>query len=237
MPKISHRVKDSDNESDSDIDDVSVLSSRDKHIRGYRDVENMSKFNIILGMIKTRQNVKKNKDLMPIYMRSKQLFDEIVEEQNKQVTYLQNIIRHLDSILHDHLSPPEGQISSKKNKKVAKSGSNIGKQEDHVIQDIIKEKQKVGRLLIKMRMVLNKLNEIDALTHITPERMAAFSPDDFNIQMDDNVDIDDDVDGEDIVFMLNDPNDQFYSSSDEGHDDDGSDDDGSDDDGSDEDDN
>ena len=217
MPKISHRVKDSDNESDSDINDVSVLSSRDKHIRGYRDVENMSKFNIILGMIKTRQNVKNNKDLMPIYMRSKQLFDEIVEEQNKQVTYLQNIIRHLDSILHDHLSPPDGQISSKKNKKVAKTGSNIGKQEDHVIQDIIKEKQKVGRLLIKMRMVLNKLNEIDALTHITPERMAAFSPDDFNIQMDDNIDIDDhEVDGEDIVFMLNDPNDQFYSSSDEG---------------------
>lgn len=221
MPKISHRVKDSDNESDSDINDVSVLSSRDKHIRGYRDVENMSKFNIILGMIKTRQNVKNNKDLMPIYMRSKQLFDEIVEEQNKQVTYLQNIIRHLDSILHDHLSPPDGQISSKKNKKVAKTGSNIGKQEDHVIQDIIKEKQKVGRLLIKMRMVLNKLNEIDALTHITPERMAAFSPDDFNIQMDDNVDIDDhEVDGEDIVFMLNDPNDQFYSSSDEGDSDD-----------------
>ena len=154
--QISGSVKDSDNESDSDIDDVSVLSSRDKHIRGYRDVENMSKFNIILGMIKTRQNVKNNKDLMPIYMRSKQLFDEIVEEQNKQVTYLQNIIRHLDSILHDHLSPPDGQISSKKNKKVAKSGSNIGKQEDHVIQDIIKEKQKVGRLLIKMRMVLNK---------------------------------------------------------------------------------
>ena len=220
MPKISHRVKDSDNDNESDSDDVSVLSSRDKHIRGYRDVENMSKFNIILGMIKTRQNVKNNKDLMPIYMRSKQLFDEIVEEQNKQVTYLQNIIRHLDSILHDHLSPPEGQISSKKNKKVAKSGSNINKQEDHVIQDIIKEKQKVGRLLIKMRMVLNKLNEIDALTHITPERMAAFSPDDFNIQMDNNVDIDDDVDGEDIVFMLNDPNDQFYSSSDEGDSDD-----------------
>lgn len=217
MPKISHRVKESDNESDSDIDDVSVLSSRDKHIRGYRDVENMSKFNIILGMIKTRQNVKNNKDLMPIYMRSKQLFDEIVEEQNKQVTYLQNIIRHLDSILHDHLSPPDGQISSKKNKKLAKTVSNIGKQEDRVIQDIIKEKQKVGRLLIKMRMVLNKLNEIDALTHITPEIMNAFSPDDFNIQMDDNVDFDqDDVDGEDIVFMLNDPNDQFYTSSDEG---------------------
>lgn len=217
MPKISHRVKESDNESDSDIDDVSVLSSRDKHIRGYRDVENMSKFNIILGMIKTRQNVKNNKDLMPIYMRSKQLFDEIVEEQNKQVTYLQNIIRHLDSILHDHLSPPDGQISSKKNKKLAKTVSNIGKQEDRVIQDIIKEKQKVGRLLIKMRMVLNKLNEIDALTHITPEIMNAFSPDDFNIQMDDNVDFDqDDVDGEDIVFMLNDPNDHFYTSSDEG---------------------
>lgn len=222
MPKISHRVKDSDNESDSDIDDVSVLSSRDKHIRGYRDVENMSKFNIILGMIKTRQNVKNNKDLMPIYMRSKQLFDEIVEEQNKQVTYLQNIIRHLDSILHDHLSPPDGQISSKKNKKPtnARTGKD-DKSQDHVIQDIIKEKQKVGRLLIKMRMVLNKLNEIDALTHITPERMAAFSPDDFNIQMDDNVDIDDhEVDGEDIVFMLNDPNDQFYSSSDEGDSDD-----------------
>ena len=222
MPKISHRVKDSDNESDSDIDDVSVLSSRDKHIRGYRDVENMSKFNIILGMIKTRQNVKNNKDLMPIYMRSKQLFDEIVEEQNKQVTYLQNIIRHLDSILHDHLSPPDGQITtSKKHKKTtnARTGKD-DKSQDHVIQDIIKEKQKVGRLLIKMRMVLNKLNEIDALTHITPERMAAFSPDDFNIQMDDNVDIDDDVDGEDIVFMLNDPNDQFYSSSDEGDSDD-----------------
>ena len=221
MPKISHRVKENDKESDSDIDDVSLLSSRDKHIRGYRDVENISKFNIIVGMIKTRQNVKNNKDLMPIYMRSKQLFDEIVEEQNKQVTYLQNIIRHLDSILHDHLSPPEGQITtSKKHKKVAKSGSNIGKQEDHVIQDIIKEKQKVGRLLIKMRMVLNKLNEIDALTHITPERMAAFSPADFNIQMDDNVDHDGDVDGEDIVFMLNDPNEQFYSSSDEGDSDD-----------------
>jgi hypothetical protein len=155
-------------------------------------------------------------------MRSKQLFDEIVEEQNKQVTYLQNIIRHLDSILHDHLSPPDGQITTSKHKKTtnARTGKD-DKSQDHVIQDIIKEKQKVGRLLIKMRMVLNKLNEIDALTHITPERMAAFSPDDFNIQMDDNVDIDDhEVDGEDIVFMLNDPNDQFYSSSDEGDSDD-----------------
>ena len=228
MPRISHRVNDLDRESD----DISILSARDKQISGYRDVENVSKYNIIIGMIKTRQNVKNNKDLMPIYLRSKQLFDEIVEEQNKQVTYLQNIIRHLDSILHDHLSPPEGQITtSKKYKKTtnARTGKD-DKSQDHMIQDIIKEKQKVGKLLMKMRMVLNKLNEIDTLTHITPERMAAFSPGDFNAHIgeDDNVDDDDD-----IILMLNDPNDQFYSSSDEGDDDD----DGSEDDGSDDEDN
>jgi hypothetical protein len=233
MPRISHRVNDLDRESDndSDIDDISILSARDKQISGYRDVENVSKFNIILGMIKTRQNVKNNKDLMPIYFRSKQLFDEIVEEQNKQVTYLQNIIRHLDSILHDHLSPSEGQITtSKKYKKTtnARTGKD-DKSQDHMIQDIIKEKQKVGKLLMKMRMVLNKLNEIDTLTHITPERMAAFSPGDFNTQVGE----DDNVDDDDIILMLNDPNEQFYSSSDEGDDDD----DGSEDNGSDDEDN
>lgn len=227
MPRISHRVNDLDRESD----DISILSARDKQISGYRDVENVSKYNIIIGMIKTRQNVKNNKDLMPIYLRSKQLFDEIVEEQNKQVTYLQNIIRHLDSILHDHLSPPEGQITtSKKYKKTtnARTGKD-DKSQDHMIQDIIKEKQKVGKLLMKMRMVLNKLNEIDTLTHITPERMAAFSPGDFNAHIGE----DDNVDDDDIILMLNDPNQQFYSSSDEGDDDD----DGSEDDGSDDEDN
>lgn len=155
-------------------DDAKTLSSRDKSINGYREIENIAKFNIIKGMIKSKENYKHNKKLLAVYLKYKQLFDGIIEEHTKQIEYLQNIIKHLDSVLNDH-------ISSKKSN--SKSNSNKHNKDTFMIESIHNDKQKIGRLLIRMRKVLNTLNEIDSIAKITPDIINKYTPDDFNIEL------------------------------------------------------
>lgn len=93
-----------DNIEYNDEEDTSRLAARDRGIRANREIENIAKFNIIIGMLKLKHNMKYNKLLLPVYFKSKKLFDEIVDEHTKQIEYLQNIIRHLDNVMHDHVS-------------------------------------------------------------------------------------------------------------------------------------
>ena len=153
------------------FDDAQILSSRDKSIHGYREIENIAKFNIIKGMIKSKENYKHNKKLLAVYLKYKQLFDGIIDEHTNQIKYLKNIIKHLDSVLNDYISSNNSKKQEKKHNANA------------MIKSIHNDKQKISRLLIRMRKVLNTLNEIDSIAEITPDIINKYTPDDFNIEL------------------------------------------------------
>ena len=194
-------------------EDSSILAARDRRISGFREIENNSKYNIIRGMITSRQNMKYNEHLTPVYFRAKEIFDTMVDEQNSQINYLQGILTHLDKILQEY-TKPDG------NKKRKTKGT------DKFIDGIVTDKKKIGKLLIRMRRVLNKLNEIDTITNITAEMMDKYTPDDFIVYDDDAddggaadyvdvdgvgvgvgeadyVDNDSDSDDAEVLFLLN----------------------------------
>lgn len=154
----------------ADVEDSSILAARDQRINGFREIENNSKYNIIRGMITSRQNMKYNEHLTPVYLRAKEMFDTMVDEQNSQITYLQGILTHLDNILQEY-TKPDGKGKGK--------GKGTSKGTDKFIEGIVQDKKKIGKLLIRMRKVLNKLNEIDTITNITTEMMDKYTPDDF----------------------------------------------------------
>ena len=190
-----------DNIEYNDEEDTSRLAARDRGIRANREIENIAKFNIIIGMLKLKHNMKYNKLLLPVYFKSKKLFDEIVDEHTKQIEYLQNIIRHLDNVMHDHVSSTPDKKNGKKMRKTDVNNT--------FIDNINKEKRKIGRLLVKMRRVLNKLNEVDSIVKITPEIIYTYTPDDFNVyhEVDEDED-DDDEDDDDVLLVLNELNDR-----------------------------
>jgi hypothetical protein len=162
-------VQEQDRDNDQKhFDDAKTLSSRDKSINGYREIENIAKFNIIKGMIKSKENYKHNKKLLAVYLKYKQLFDGIIDEHTNQIKYLQNIIKHLDAVLNDYISSNNSKKQEKKHNAMIKSIHN--------------DKQKIGRLIIRMRKVLNTLNEIDSIAEITPDIINKYTPDDFNIE-------------------------------------------------------
>ena len=188
-------------------EDSSILAARDRRINGFREIENNSKYNIIRGMITSRQNMKYNEHMKPVYLRAKEMFDTMVDEQNSQTNYLQGILIHLDNILQEY-TKPDG------NKKRKPKGT------DKFIEGIVADKKKIGKLLIRMRKVLNKLNEIDTITNITTEMMDKYTPEDFIVYEDDAddggaadyvdgvgesdyVDNDSDSDEAEVLFLLN----------------------------------
>lgn len=157
----------------ADVEDSSILAARDRRINGFREIENNSKYNIIRGMITSRQNMKYNEHMKPVYLRAKEMFDTMVDEQNSQTSYLQGILTHLDNILQEYMKP-DG------NKKRKTKGT------DKFIEGIVADKKKIGKLLIRMRKVINKLNEIDTITNITTEMMDKYTPEDFIVYDDDD---------------------------------------------------
>lgn len=157
----------------TDVEDSSILAARDRRINGFREIENNSKYNIIRGMITSRQNMKYNEHMKPVYLRAKEMFDTMVDEQNSQTSYLQGILTHLDNILQEYMKP-DG------NKKRKTKGT------DKFIEGIVADKKKIGKLLIRMRKVINKLNEIDTITNITTEMMDKYTPEDFIVYDDDD---------------------------------------------------
>jgi len=161
------------------VADSSILAARDQRINGFREIENNSKYNIIRGMITSRQNMKYNEHLTPVYLRAKEMFDTMVDEQNSQITYLQGILTHLDNILQEY-TKPDGKGKGK--------GKGTSKGTEKFIEGIVQDKKKIGKLLIRMRKVLNKLNEIDTITNITTEMMDKYTPDDFIVYDDDDGD-------------------------------------------------
>lgn len=185
------------------VADSSILAARDRRINGFREIENNSKYNIIRGMITSRQNMKYNEHLTSIYLRAKEMFDTMVDEQNSQISYLQGILTHLDNILQEYTKPGG-------NKKGKTKGT------DKFIEGIVQDKKKIGKLLIRMRKVLNKLNEIDTITNITTEMMDKYTPEDFIVYDDDghvecvddgseadDIDNDADADEAEVLFLLN----------------------------------
>jgi len=155
-----HDEQDDNEEHDPTVDE---LHKRDTLIKILRDIENSSKYDIIIMMVKAKHNSKYNKNLIPSYLAIRDKFDKYVKEQHGSVENLEKIISHLDNILLEFIR-----------KRGEKDGKNsMDKYNDNDIEsekfiaDIMKEKQKVSKILVKMRIVLNKFNEVDSLGNNT----------------------------------------------------------------------
>jgi len=179
---------DDDDESYGDSD---FLAFRDIAIDDFRKSGKESKIELIKKMLELRHNMKYNKHLLSVYLKAKQLFDNMVEEHRAQLFYLEEIYRHINNLIRENMS----SITVKR--KTVKH--------DKVITELMKDKKRIGLLLKKMRNSYEKLTNIDTVIGVTIDKMntISFMEDDDNDNDDDDssdaeIDtIDDDEDDED----------------------------------------
>ena len=157
---------------DEPIDDAGVLARRDAAIGDFRESEKANKRKIIEKMLTLRHNMKYNKHLLSVYMKAKGLFDKMVEEHRSQLYYLDEIYRHINHLIRENLS-----TSSKK-----PSG---------MLNELIKDKKRIGALLKKMRASYENLMNVDTVLGVTIDKINEVS------FMDENVNLYDDLEAED----------------------------------------
>ena len=202
---------------DEDYAHIDELHKRDALINMLRDIEGESKLGMIKLMAQTKHNSRYNHNLLPTYLTIRERYDKYIKEQQVTIEHLEKIITHLDNILIDFMKKRghNGKGNNKMNK------DSCSKYVDNFIANILKEKQKVSKMLIKMRNVLNKLAAIDSHVDVTPALLNSLTVSDIE-QVDDDedeyVDNDNDDDG------LGDDDDNDEGGGDDVEEDDGSDD-------------
>jgi hypothetical protein len=134
----------------------SDLVQRDKTIHDFRDSDKDTKRKIIEKMLTLRHNMKYNKHLLSVYMKAKGLFDTMIEEHRAQLHYLDEIYRHLNHLIRENLSAHKNNKNNNKN-----AGTNT------MMNELIKDKKRIGALLKKMRDSFNKLMDIDTVIGVT----------------------------------------------------------------------
>jgi hypothetical protein len=134
----------------------SDLVQRDKTIHDFRDSDKDTKRKIIEKMLTLRHNMKYNKHLLSVYMKAKGLFDTMIEEHRAQLHYLDEIYRHLNHLIRENLSAQKNNNKNNKN-----AGTNT------MMNELIKDKKRIGALLKKMRNSFNKLMDIDTVIGVT----------------------------------------------------------------------
>ena len=147
MSMETHRADDADADVYGDSD---FLAQRDKTVRDFRESDKDTKRKIIGKMLTLRHNMKYNKHLLSVYMKAKGLFDTMIEEHRAQLHYLDEIYRHLNHLIRENLS------SKQKN-----TGANA------MMNELVKDKKRIGALLKKMRGSFNKLMDIDTVIGVT----------------------------------------------------------------------
>ena len=176
------------------------LHKRDALIKLLRDIEGESKLGMIKLMAQTKHNSRYNNNLLPTYLTIRERYDKYVKEQQVTIEHLEKIITHLDNILIDFMKKRghNGKGKSKGNNKMNKES--CSKDVDNFIANILKEKQKVSKMLIKMRNVLNKLTAIDSHVDVTPASLNSLRVSDIVPVNDDeheHYDVDNDNDDDD----------------------------------------
>jgi len=143
---------------DRSYDHLDELHKRDTLIKILREIEGESKLDLIKLMLKTKHNSRYNDNLLPTYLTIKEKFDKYVKEQQLTIENLEKIITHLDNILIEYIKK-QGDEGKKHMRGKYNETNNF-------IANIMKDKQHISKILIKMRVVLNKLNAVDSIVDI-----------------------------------------------------------------------
>jgi hypothetical protein len=137
--------------------DSEFLANRDNTTRDFRESEKETKRKIIEKMLTLRHNMKYNKHLLSVYMRAKGLFDTMVDEHRSQLEHLDEIYRHLNNLIHENI------LAQRNNSADARSKM--------MMTELVKDKKRIGSLLKKMRVSLDKLMDIDTVIGTTIENV------------------------------------------------------------------
>jgi hypothetical protein len=137
-----YNAEDIDEYGDSDF-----LAQHDHTINDFRMSEKETKRKIIEKMLTLKHNMKYNKHLQSVYLKAKDLFDKMVEEHRSQLYYLDEIYRHLNTLIRENLS------------------------NNKIMSELIKDKNRIGILLKKMRKSFDKLTDVDTIIGITIEKI------------------------------------------------------------------
>ena len=187
-----------------DYGDSDFLADNDRSIRDFRENEKASKQHIVKQMVKLRHNLQYNKHLLSVYLKAKTIFDEMVEEHRAQIHHLDEIYRHLSKLIHTELT------RHKSSKKRRDDGGGIVDNKP-MIKELVKDKQKIGKLLSNMRKGLDKLMEIDTIIGTTVEKINEIQ----FIEDNDGADDDDEDDAEDEASDESDDDDEDSDESDD----------------------
>jgi hypothetical protein len=183
------------NDNGVEYPDSDFLASQDLAVQDYRNDSKKNKIDIVKQMVKNRHNLQYNKHLSSVYLKAKSIFDEMVDEHRVQIQHLEEIHRHLDKILNDNIVKKKSSKKSRGKMTSVNKYSNTG-----IIQEIVKDKIRIGKLLKKMRAGLNKLIEIDTIVEVTIEKLNSIHDigfmDDIDAETDSHHDDDDDDDAE-----------------------------------------
>ncbi len=167
--------------------DSDFLAMRDTAIKNFRGSEKHTNHKIIEKMLTLRHNMKYNKHLVSVYMKAKELFDQMLEEHRAQLDSLDEIYRHLNTLIRENLS--KQRIQKKKNGVSAQ-----------MMSELVKDKKRIGSLLKKMKESYEKLMNVDTVIGVTVNKIneITFMDDhDNNKLIDSEADEDDDVEDDD----------------------------------------
>jgi hypothetical protein len=137
--------------------DSEFLAVRDNTTRDFRESEKETKRKIIEKMLTLRHNMKYNKHLLSVYMRAKGLFDTMVDEHRSQLEHLDEIYRHLNNLIHENI--------------LAQRNNGADARSKMMMTELVKDKKRIGSLLKKMRVSLDKLMDIDTVIGTTIENV------------------------------------------------------------------
>jgi hypothetical protein len=167
--------------------DSDFLAMRDTAIKNFRGSEKHTNHKIIEKMLTLRHNMKYNKHLVSVYMKAKELFDQMLEEHRAQLDSLDEIYRHLNTLIRENLS--KQRIQKKKNGVSAQ-----------MMSELVKDKKRIGSLLKKMKESYEKLMNVDTVIGVTVNKIneITFMDDhDNNKLIDSEAEEDDDVEDDD----------------------------------------
>jgi hypothetical protein len=162
--------------------DSDSLAHRDIAIEDFRKSEKHSKRKIIEKMLELRHNMKYNKHLLSVYKKAKALFDTMVEEHRAQLFYLEEIYRHINTMIRDNLSTTTMTTTTNSRKNMKQNG---------VLSELMKDKKRIGILLKKMRNSYEKLTNVDTVIGVTIDKMNEITFMDDDINLDGEIDDDD----------------------------------------------
>ena len=143
-------IRDHDNK-DETYGDSDFLAYRDIAINEFRKDEKESKIHLIKKMLELRHNMKYNKHLQSVYLKAKQLFDNMVEEHRSQIFYLEEIYGHINNIIREHHTNPQRKIN--------------------LTSELVKDKKRIGLLLKKMRNSYEKLTNVYTVIDVTIQKI------------------------------------------------------------------